>query len=342
MTALPVFDIAPLLHRPAAAGSAQRAVDLTEACHSVGFCYLVGHGIDPGLEADVLDVARRFFARPEPERLAIANTNTPYFRGYTRLGMEHTGGLPDWRDQIDIGPEREPVALAPGDPAWLRLRGPNQWPASVPEMRPVITAWMEQMEVMARAVLGALALGLGQARSHFDPVVDPDPEVLVKVIRYPALPDRRAGGRGLGLHHDSGLLSFILQDEVGGLQVERDGRLVDVEPRPGAYVMNLGEMLQVATDGYLRATRHQVLSPPPGRERISVAYFFNPCMEATMQPVPLPPTLASAACGGQNADPDDPVFATYGENWLKFRLRSHPDVAALHHADLLPPQPATP
>ena len=336
MTALPVFDIAPLLARPDAPAARALAAELTEACHEVGFCYLEGCGIDPGLEGDVLDVARRFFALPEADRLAIANTNTPYFRGYTRLGMEHTGGRPDWRDQIDVGPEREPVALGPGDPAWLRLRGPNQWPAAVPEMRPVVTTWMQQMEAMARAVLGALAVGLGQPRSYFEPVVVPDPEVLVKVIRYPALPDPAAGGRGLGLHHDSGLLSFILQDDVGGLQVERDGRLVDVAPRPGAYVMNLGEMLQVATDGYLRATRHQVVSPPAGQQRISVAYFFNPCMEATMPPVPLLPELAAAAGGGQNADPDDPVFATYGENWLKFRLRSHPDVAALHHADLVP------
>jgi hypothetical protein len=54
-----------------------------------------------------------------------------------------------------------------------------------------------------------------------------------------------------------------------------------------------------------------------------------------MQPIALPDHLASAAPGGQNHNPDDPVFDVYGENWLKFRLRSHPDVAALHHADLL-------
>jgi isopenicillin N synthase-like dioxygenase len=70
-------------------------------------------------------------------------------------------------------------------------------------------------------------------------------------------------------------------------------------------------------------------------ERVSVAYFFNPCMEATLAPVALPAELAARAPGGQNANPSDPVFATYGENWLKFRLRSHPDVAERHHADLV-------
>ena len=104
---------------------------------------------------------------------------------------------------------------------------------------------------------------------------------------------------------------------------------------PGAYVLNLGEMLQLATHGYLRATRHRVVSPPPGVERISVAYFFNPCMESTLAPIDLPPELAAKAVGGQNHNPDDPVFATYGDNWLKFRIRSHPDVAAIHHRDLI-------
>jgi isopenicillin N synthase-like dioxygenase len=42
---------------------------------------------------------------PLEERLAIENVNSPQFRGYTRVGTEHTGGAPDWREQIDIGPE---------------------------------------------------------------------------------------------------------------------------------------------------------------------------------------------------------------------------------------------
>jgi isopenicillin N synthase-like dioxygenase len=194
---------------------------------------------------------------------------------------------------------------------------------------------MAQMEVVGRAVLRALAEALGQPAGHFESLVTPDPEVLVKIIRYPALPERTDSQHGVGAHHDSGLLTFIHQDDVGGLQVQLDGVFVDVARRPGAYVLNLGEMLQLATSGYLRATRHRVSSPPAGRQRISVAYFFNPCMEASCSPIDLPPALAAEAVGGQNVDPNDPVFSTYGENWLKFRLRSHPDVAAIHHADLV-------
>jgi len=335
MTALPRLDLGPFLADPSSPLGTGFVDELLAACHEVGFAHLGGHGVDPALEADVHDVARRFFALDEADRLAIANTNSPYFRGYTRQGHEYTNGRSDRRDQIDIGPERPAPAVHPGDPVWLRLRGPNQWPPALPELQPVVTAWMDAMEVVGRAVLRALALGLGQPAGHFDPVVTPDPEVLVKIIRYPAAPAGGDDDQGVGAHHDSGLLTFIHQDDVGGLQVQLGDEFVDVPRVPGAYVVNLGEMLQLATNGYLRATRHRVVSPPAGVERISVAYFFNPCMEATLAPVPLPARLAAAAPGGQNANPADPVLATYGENWLKFRLRSHPDVAERHHPDLL-------
>jgi isopenicillin N synthase-like dioxygenase len=92
-------------------------------------------------------------------------------------------------------------------------------------------------------------------------------------------------------------------------------------------------MLQAATHGYLRATKHRVQSPS-GRERLSVAYFFHPRLDATFAPIELPPALAAAAPGGHNTDPKDPIFATFGDNYLKIRLRSHRDVALAHYSDL--------
>ena len=76
------------------------------ATRDAGFFYLVGHGIEDGLIQDVLKVSRRFFALPEKDKLAIEMVNSPHFRGYNRAGYEHTRGKPDWREQVDIGPER--------------------------------------------------------------------------------------------------------------------------------------------------------------------------------------------------------------------------------------------
>ena len=83
-----------------------------------------------------------------------------------------------------------------------------------------------------------------------------------------------------------------------------------------------------------RATRHQVQSPTAGKERISIAYFFNPRLDAILTPLDLPPAFAARASGGQNRDPNDPVFVTFGENTLKIRMRAHPDVTQAHYPNV--------
>jgi isopenicillin N synthase-like dioxygenase len=333
-TSLPTLDMREFLARPEGRAGRDFVRQLGDACHGLGFCYLVGHGVPAELDTAIMAGTRRFFALPEAERRALAIASSPHFRGYTVLGEERTKGVSDWRDQLDLGPEEPAVAIQRDDPPWLRLRGPNQWPARLPEWKPTVLQWMTEMDRVGLAVLRALALGLGQPLDYFDTFFEPRGDPHLKIIRYPAQAADADTGQGVGMHHDSGLVSFVLQDEVGGLQVQRDGRPVEATPRPGSYVMNLGEMLQTATSGYLRATAHRVQSPPPGKERFSVAYFFHPRLDSVFKPIVLPPELAAAARGGQNADPHDPIFATFGDNYLKIRLRSHPDVARRHYADL--------
>lgn len=334
-SALPEIDLAPFMAAPHSAAGRELVVRLREACHGPGFCYLVGHGVPAELDAAVMNVSREFFALPEAERRALGIASSPHFRGYTVLGDERTKGVSDWREQLDVGPEEPAAVLARGDPPWRRLRGPNQWPVRLPAMQPTVLAWMRAMDRVGLAVLRALALGLGLSVEHFDDVVLPRGDPHLKIIRYPAQPRDTDTGQGVGMHHDSGLVSFVLQDDVGGLQVAIDGQLVDATPKSGTYVMNLGEMLQAATQGYLRATKHRVVSPPSGRERLSVAYFFHPRLDSVFAPIALPTKLAAQAPGGANIDPNDPIFATFGDNYLKIRLRSHRDVALAHYSDLL-------
>lgn len=335
---LPVLDFGDYLGGDA--DQRARFVDeLRRTIHEVGFFHLVGHGVEPEVFAAAADVAERFFALPEADRVEIENVRSPQFRGYTHFGHEMTNGRIDLRDQIDIGRELPVPAIGPDDPQWLRLRGPNLWPSALPELRPVMTAWMDALESVAAALLQAMAEALGQTAGCFDEAVAPA-ELLAKVIRYatpgdPALAASAADRQGVGSHRDTGFITFVQQHEVGGLEVELDGGWVPVPVRPDALVVNIGEMFQLVTRGYFKATVHRVVSPPPGVERISLAFFFNPKLEATLAPIELPPALAAAAPGGDSIDPSNPILANYGDNSLKVRLRAHPDVAAAHHADLL-------
>jgi isopenicillin N synthase-like dioxygenase len=306
--------------------------ELRTAARDVGFFYLTGHGVEAALLRELMLVTRRFFALPETDKLAIEMVHSPHFRGYNRVAWERTRGAPDWREQIDIGAEREALPRSPSLPPWTRLQGPNQWPAALPELRPLVLRWQQaSIQVLSR-LLRAFALALGQAEDALLPLYGTEPHHVTKLIRYPGR-DAMGSDQGVGAHKDSELLTLLLQDDVGGLQVETAQGWIDVLPRPGTFVVNIGELLELASDGYLRATLHRVVAPPHGTERVSIAFFLGARLDATVPLLPLPAALAAQAHGPES-DPYNPLFRNVGQNYMKGRLRSHPDVARRHHADL--------
>jgi isopenicillin N synthase-like dioxygenase len=326
---LPVLDLSLLDQGPDAA--ARFRDELRAATHDVGFFYLVGTGVTPELEARLNRVAREFFELPDAEKLAIENVKSPHFRGYTRVGGERTQGKVDWREQIDVGPER--AAIETPGPDYERLTGPNLWPAAQPELREVVSEWHDRLTGIARKLLRAWALALGADEEYFDRHFG-DPSTLIKIVRYPGKEDPTPQ-QGVGAHKDSGVLTLLwVEPGKGGLQVQRDGQWVDAPPVPGSFVVNIGELLEYATQGYLIATNHRVISPRYPDDRISVPFFFNPALDARLPIIELPAELAAAA-RGVTEDPTIPIHATYGENALKSRLRAHPDVAEIHHPDLV-------
>ncbi len=329
VTAVPVVDLR--------AGVVSLREGLREAAHEVGFFYLTGHGVPEELSRGVLEAARRLFNLPEADKNAVAMVRSPHFRGYTRLGGELTRGRVDWREQIDIGPERPPIG-GPGKPDYLWLQGPNQWPAALPELPGIVAEWDAALSSVARTLLRHWAASLGSPPDVFDAAFAEAPATLIKIIRYPA---RAATSQGVGPHKDSGVLTLLLAEPgSGGLQVRRGGSArddawIDVPPVDGAFIVNIGELLEVATGGYLRATEHRVNLQHAVAERISVPYFFNPRLDARIPVLKLPTELrapAARARGGRtpSGDPSDPIFSVYGRNAWKSRLRAHPDVAAAH------------
>jgi isopenicillin N synthase-like dioxygenase len=329
---LPVLDLRQLDEGPA-----RRAALLTglrESAHKFGFFYVTGHGVDPALIERLLGLSRRFFALPLEEKRAIDQLNSPHFRGYTRAGFERTRGLPDWREQFDAAAER-PALNDPSLPPWSRLQGPNQWPASLPEMKALVLEYQSQVTALAIRILRALAAALGQDETIFEPIYTPAPSQRLKIIRYPGR-DATGGDQGVGPHKDSGFLTVLLQDVADGLQVELDGQWIAAPPKHGTFVINIGELLELASNGYLTANVHQAVTPAAG-DRLSVAFFFGASLDATVPLLSMPPEYAGQA-RGLTQDPLNPLFHEVGRNYLKSRLRSHPDVARAHYADVLAPE----
>ena len=318
---LPVLDLSE-----ADADSGACRVQLREAAHDSGFFYLIGHGVAQAQIDEVLELAREFFALPLEVKNEISQLKSPQFRGYSRIGGELTNGTVDWREQIDIGPER---LVIDGAEDYWRLQGPNLWPSAPSGFRAAFEDWDKALSAVGLRLLRHWAASLGAAGDTFDAAFADRPATLIKVVRYPGTSDTL---QGVGAHKDSGVLTLlVVEPDSEGLQVEFPaGEWVDVPPVAAAFIVNIGELLEVATGGYLRATRHRVLAPGPGTDRVSIPYFLNPSLDAIIPVISLPPELA-ALSRGVDADPDNPIFNTYGENAWKSRTRAHPDVAKLHH-----------
>ncbi|WP_294540965.1 2-oxoglutarate and iron-dependent oxygenase domain-containing protein [uncultured Rhodoblastus sp.] len=307
--------------------------ELRRVAREVGFFYLTGHGVDPELIRNALGFSRRFFDLPEADKLAIEMIHSPRFRGYTRPGRELTRGEPDWREQIDVGAERPALPAKAIKQPWHRLQGPNQWPEALPDLKPTLLAYQDAVTALAIRVLRTFAVALDQPEDVFEPIYTPWPNQLTKVIRYPGR-GARESNQGVGAHKDGGFVTILLQDKVAGLQVEAESGWIDAPPLAGSFIVNIGEILEIATSGFLRATLHRVVSPSAGSDRLSIGFFLGAHLDARVPLLNLPPHLA-ALSRGVTQDPLNPLFSEVGRNVLKGRLRSHPDVAVRHHADLL-------
>src|SRR5512142_1355697 len=148
---VPIVDLAALEGDGHAAVEARRRL-LGIARHPGSF-YLTGHGVPQELGDALFAAAAAFFTLPEERKQAVENVHSPQFRGWTRIDGEITAGKIDHREQLDIGREREAVPVAPGQPTWTRLIGPNLWPEDVPQLRTLALRWYETLSEVGQRLL---------------------------------------------------------------------------------------------------------------------------------------------------------------------------------------------
>ncbi|HZJ27719.1 MAG TPA: 2-oxoglutarate and iron-dependent oxygenase domain-containing protein [Acidimicrobiia bacterium] len=286
MARIPLVDLAEFDRPRRRRDDAVRALD--DACRDRGFFCVVGHGIAPELLARLDTEARAFFARPAEEKAEIAMARGGRaWRGWFPPGGELTSGVPDGKEGIYFGEE-----LAHDDPrvrAGVPLHGPNLFPVHPAGLRATVLDVMDQLTALGQRVMRALALALGLDNDFFSRELTADPTTLFRVFHYPPVGTVEAAHWGVAEHTDYGLLTLLVQDDTGGLEVRGPNGWAPVEPTPGMFVCNLGDMLERMTAGRYRSTPHRV-RPPIDRDRISSPFFFDPGWDVEVAPLPLGPT----------------------------------------------------
>ena len=265
---VPVIDIA--------ASSAAGAIG--EACPESCFFYVVGHGVDFALLGRLEGLSREFLGQASAEKLAIRmELGGRAWRGYFPVGDELTSGSPDQKEGIYFGAELE--ASHPKVVAGTPLHGANLFPDGVPGFRETVLEHIDAMTGLGHRIMEAVALSLDLDAEYFSRLYTRDPLILFRIFNYPALSQATTPLWSVGEHTDYGLLTILAQDDCGGLQVKSTSGWIDAPPIPGAFVCNIGDMLDRMTGGRYRSTPHRVRNVS-GRDRLSFPFFFDPNWDA--------------------------------------------------------------
>lgn len=278
----PRIDVSALFDTNRAAR--RRTADaIGDAAREIGFFRIVGHGIEPELIERTYKMAARFFALPEETKL----------RYYIGLSGNHRGYVPftekgDYADETSRNYEAFDLALdlPQDDPDYLagnRLLGPNVWP-DLDEFRATIAEYYARISGVGLRICAALETHLGLPSGAITRhMTKPISQLrLLHYVRRSDETDRRSVN--MGAHTDYECLT-LLHTRNPGLQVMgSSGQWVDVPVERRAFVVNIGDMLEAWTNGYLRSTPHRVLNTSP--ERYSLPYFVAANFDTEIRPFP--------------------------------------------------------
>ncbi|CAD6334776.1 unnamed protein product [Miscanthus lutarioriparius] len=247
---------------------------VSEACRNWGFFQAVNHGVPLELLRRARGVWRGFFRQPMEVKQRYANSPATY-EGYgSRLGVEK-GAVLDWGDYYFIH-VRPP-----------HLFDPHKWPHLPPDLRETTEEYSREVAALCGRLMTAMSVGLGVGETRLQEAFGgaDGAGVCVRVNYYPRCPQPELT-LGLSSHSDPGGMTVLLADDrVRGLQVRRRGAWVTVHPVPDAFIVNVGDQIQVLTNATYRSVEHRVMVNAAD-ERLSVALFYNPKSDLPLAPMP--------------------------------------------------------
>jgi isopenicillin N synthase-like dioxygenase len=256
------------------------AAEIGRAARDVGFLYIIGSGVEEPLFDRLLEAAREFFALPVEEKMGSYIGLSRCHRGYVPVGEEGVeAGTPDLKEAFDTAldlPADDPDYLA-GNP----MLGPNTWPG-LPGFAEAVTAYYRAVLEEGYRLLWAFAVALGEDPEVFSRHATKTPSQL-RLVHYPYNAEAQ-DGNGIGAHTDYECFT-LLKPTAPGLEVLNGaGEWIDVPPVQGAFVVNIGDMLELWTNGAFVATSHRVRRV--AEERYSFPLFFNVDYDTEVKPLP--------------------------------------------------------
>ncbi|XP_071908448.1 1-aminocyclopropane-1-carboxylate oxidase homolog 4-like [Coffea arabica] len=254
-TGIPVVDLSNLhsdFHRP-------RIVEqIREAASSWGFFHVVNHGVPVSVLDETIAAIRAFHEQPREEKAEY------YKRDQEGHGVMYASNNDLYRSQAACWHDSLQLWMSPQPPK----------AEDIPEVcRRQVVEWDVHAKKVADTVMELLSLGLGLEAGKFKELTFSDARAVVGII-YPPCPQPDLT-MGMTSHTDPGTITVLLQNQVPGLQVKHGDAWVDVKPLPGGLIINMGDFLQIVSNGEYRSVQHRVLANATNEHRLSIVTFFN-------------------------------------------------------------------
>ncbi|WVZ14995.1 hypothetical protein V8G54_012561 [Vigna mungo] len=271
---IPVIDLGER-HRP------HLTKQILKASQEYGFFQVINHGVSHDLMDETLNIFKEFHGMPPKEKINECSKDpNGNFKIYTSGENYKKNATHYWKDSL----------IHPCPPSGENFQ---YWPEKPSNYREIVGKYSREMNRLTLEILEILCEGLGLEPRYFCGGLCENPSLAAH--HYPPCPQPSLT-LGLAKHKDPTIITILLQDkEVEGLQVLKDGTWIAVAPIPNAFVVNIGLLLQIISNGRLAGVEHRAVTNS-SIARTSVVYFVYPSFESNIEP-------AQALLKGSNTPP---------------------------------------
>ncbi|KAL9995889.1 putative codeine 3-O-demethylase [Helianthus debilis subsp. tardiflorus] len=243
--------------------------NLRSICCNWGIFQLVNHGVDKSLVDKMKSEVIGFFESPIEEKLKYKLKGGEY-EGYGQTILHAQGQKIDWADRFFM-------ITNP-----LHRRKPDLLPAFPPLLRDTLETYLLELQKLAMTLFGIIGQALDIDKGEMLDIFE-DGMQSVRMTYYPPCPQPDLVV-GLTPHSDAAGITILLQvNDIEGLQVKKDGMWIPVNFLPDAFVVNVGDILEILSNGVCNSIEHRAIVNAT-KERLSLAMFFNPKLESDVGP----------------------------------------------------------
>jgi len=294
---IPVIDFGPVF--AGEPGALEKlALKVRDACENVGFFYAASHGVPEEVIDRAFAASRRFHALPLEEKLKLKlNDNNigylPINASVQGASTVHKATRPNQNESFFISHDRGPDH--PDVIAGTPLRGCNQWPQSLPEIRAPMMAYFRELGAMCNRILPVFAVALGMPAGHFAPYFAAngtgEGHANLRFLHYPPQEPGEDNLFGQAPHTGNSFMTALARTDVPGLAVRlppngpMGGEWFAPPVIPGTFLINLGNIMRRWSNDRFLSTPHGVLNDS-GADRYSIAYFHSPNVDSVIECLP--------------------------------------------------------